>query len=102
MRAQNSIFTDQLLAELEPALLKYAQIHLRRNEGTQDCVQEVMLAILANGGQYTSSASYKTYIFSILKNKIADCLRLHYQSLAKHQNVNEDDFDIWFDKKVTG
>lgn len=85
--------------ELYPALLKFALIHLSNSEDAEDCVQEVMLSILSREDQFSNKSSFKTYVFSILKNKIADCLRQRYRSHAEHSNPDHDDLDDWFDEK---
>ena len=93
------ICKNSTLAELRPALLKYALIHLSSVDDAQDCVQEALLATIANEADFNGNASYKTYIFSILKNKVADCLRLRYRSHAEYSSVDHDDFDDCFDGK---
>lgn len=87
---------------MRPALLKYAHIHLSNVEDAKDCVQEALMAVIVGASSFANQSSYKTYVFSILKNKIADCLRLSYRRHAQHSNhshTDADEFDHWFDQK---
>jgi RNA polymerase sigma-70 factor, ECF subfamily len=78
-------------------LLKYALLHLSNFEDAQDCTQEALLAAIASPASYSNRASYKTYIFSILKNKVSDCLRRRYRNHANHSSADHNDFVDWFD-----
>ena len=89
-----------LLEEMRVPLYKYARLHLSHHEDAEDCVQEVMLAFWDKPTQFEGRATLKTYLFGILKNKVADRLRLRYrnQPMSSEGGVN-DDFDVWFDER---
>ena len=81
---------------MRPALLRYAQLHLSSEADAQDCVQETMLALISSEAKFSNKASYKTFVFAILKNKVADCLRSQYRKHAEHSSDQENEFDFWF------
>lgn len=89
-----------LLEEMRAPLYKYARLHLSHHEDAEDCVQDVLLAFWNKSAHFEGRASMKTYLFGILKNKVADRLRSRYRNkpIAKDDVVN-DDFDVWFDER---
>lgn len=56
-------------------LVRFAALQLRDWEMAEDVVQEALLAAERNIGQFEGDASLKTWLFSILRNKIVDVLR---------------------------
>lgn len=75
--------TDPLeteLARLRPQLLRFARLQLRSAEAAEDAVQEALLAALANKAGFAGEAGLKTWVFSILRNKIVDEVRRRCRS----------------------
>jgi len=71
--------TDQLESE-RPYLMKLSLIQLRDKSVSEDIVQEVFVAALQGAGRYRAEASVRTWLVSILRNKIADHLRARVRS----------------------
>jgi len=90
---------DAVLASLRGPMLKFARLHLSHLEDAEDCVQDAMLAYWAKPSQFDGRASLKTYMFGILKNKVADKLRGRYRDKWDSADLGEDDFDVWFTEK---
>jgi RNA polymerase sigma-70 factor (ECF subfamily) len=86
----------QLLESLRLPMLRFARVHLSHAEDAEDCVQDTLLAYWAKPGQFDGRASLKTYLFGILKNKVADKLRARYRDKFETPELIEDDFDAWF------
>ncbi len=63
------------LNALRPDLLRFARLQLRDAGAAEDAVQETLLAALAGGKQFEQKSSYKTWLISILRNKIIDIIR---------------------------
>jgi len=63
------------LAALHAPLLKFARLQLRHDSLAEDCVSEVMLAILEKPDNFEGRSSLRTYATGILKFKIIDVLR---------------------------
>lgn len=63
------------LNALRPDLLRFARLQLRDAGAAEDAVQETMVAALAGGHRFESRSSYKTWLISILRNKIIDIIR---------------------------
>lgn len=91
------------LATLRPQLLRFARLQLRSEAQAEDAVQEAMLAALAGAEKFTGAAAAKTWVFSILKNKIIDELRRRVRegNVAELGPVEEEgeDFEELFDRR---
>lgn len=57
-------------------MLKFAQLQLRDASLAEDAVQEALVAALAGGRSFDGRAAVKTWVFSILRHKIVDLIRL--------------------------
>jgi RNA polymerase sigma factor (sigma-70 family) len=60
-----------LVSEYQGRLLKYAAAHLPQKADAEDVVQEVFLAFLKSLGQFRGQTSLETYLFTILRSRIA-------------------------------
>jgi RNA polymerase sigma-70 factor (ECF subfamily) len=64
-----------VFAEMRPQMLRFARLQLRSDDAAEDAVQEALLAAHTGADKFAGAASAKTWVFSILKNKIIDELR---------------------------
>lgn len=71
---QPNLAPDALI-RLRAELLRFALLQLRNAELSEDVVQEALASAVAAGSTFEQRASYKTWVFSILKNKIIDVMR---------------------------
>ncbi|MDP1610958.1 MAG: sigma-70 family RNA polymerase sigma factor [Sulfuritalea sp.] len=63
------------LNALRPDLLRFARLQLRDAGAAEDAVQETLLAALTGSHRFENRSSYKTWLISILRNKIIDIIR---------------------------
>ncbi|MFC3873132.1 sigma-70 family RNA polymerase sigma factor [Neisseria musculi] len=79
------------LAELHCDILRFAKIQLRDEFLAEDIVQDTLAAAIAKHSQFRGEAGLKTWVLSILKNKIADYFRSsrHMISLEGMQEEND-------------
>jgi RNA polymerase sigma-70 factor (ECF subfamily) len=70
------------LATLRPDLLRFARLQLRDAGAAEDAVQETLLAALTGSHCFESRSSYKTWLISILRNKIIDIIRGQRREVA--------------------
>lgn len=71
-----SHLTDPVfLKELRTQMLRFATLQLRDEALAEDAVQEALIGALKNAASFNRRAALKTWVFAILKNKIADLLR---------------------------
>jgi len=87
-------------ARLRPQLLRFAQLQLRSEAHAEDAVQEALLAALQGHERFAGAASFKTWVFSILKNKVIDELRRRARSPEEtlYEDALEEAVDDLFDE----
>ena len=73
--SQGELNDAEYLAVLRRQMHKFAVLQLADTESAEDAVQEALMSALKNQASFKSRASLKTWVFAILKNKIADILR---------------------------
>lgn len=91
------------LEALRHQMVKFATLQLRDQALAEDAVQEALIGAMKNAPSFKGHAALKTWVFAILKNKIADTLRqrsrLVEASLLLGSDQDEDDLDELFDRK---
>jgi RNA polymerase sigma-70 factor (TIGR02943 family) len=63
------------LQDLRRQMLRFATLQLSDTHLAEDAVQEALIGALKNANRFGGRAALKTWVFAILKNKIADVLR---------------------------
>jgi len=102
--AQISILSDSaFLSDLRQQMIKFATLQLSNRHLAEDAVQEALLGALKNAQSFAGRAALKTWVFAILKNKIADTLRQKQRMVDASSLLREDeegeDFSELFDRK---
>lgn len=89
------------LEEHRPHLLKFAALQLRQKDAAEDLVQEVFLSALKGADGFSGRSSVRTWLTSILLNKIAD----YYRKAGREVSIDalaeadsEDGIDALFRK----
>ncbi len=75
LNADNALDDPGALVALREQMLKWAVLHLGEREAAEDAVQEAFVGALRNRASFTHAAAFRTWVFAILRNKIADVLR---------------------------
>lgn len=91
----NYILT-QWVNEHTDALFSYALKRINDVQVAEDLVQTTFLAAHQSFDKFQHKSSPKTWLFSILKNKILDYLRQVYRN---KETFSEQDSTDWFDEK---
>lgn len=91
------------LEDLRRQMLKFATLQMRDAHLAEDAVQEALIGAMKNAASFNRAASLKTWVFAILKNKIADTLRQRQRLVEASQllgsDQEDDDLDELFDRK---
>lgn len=66
---------EQQLKQIRPQLLRFANLQLRDAATAEDMVQETLAAAMSKAAQFAQNATWQTWVFAILKNKIIDNIR---------------------------
>lgn len=84
--------------ELRHQMVRFARQQLHNEELAEDVVQEALLGAFKNSGSFVGNAAYKTWVFAILKHKIADQLRSGMRSKeVKLQSAESDEGEDYGD-----
>lgn len=99
-----SILSDTaFLTDLRKQMVKFATLQLSNSHLAEDAVQEALMGALKNAKSFAGRAALKTWVFAILKNKIADTLRQKQRMVNTSSLLREDeegeDFSELFDHK---
>jgi len=89
---------NELIA-LRDDMLRFARLQLSDEHLAEDAVQEAMAGALRNADSFTRQASLKSWVFSILRHKIADLLRSRYREPVAECKECEHDSDFSFDDR---
>jgi len=98
------LLSDEVyLEEVRNQMVRFATIQLSDVTQAEDAVQEALIGALKNAKSFNGRAALKTWIFAILKNKIADVLRqkqrtVNISSLQSKDNEDENISEL-FDRK---
>lgn len=98
----SALFADPgFLSRLRVQMLRFASLQLRSPDLAEDVVQEALVGALKNAGAFSGKSGLKTWVFAILKNKIADALRTkkHLASYVSASSEEDEDFSELFDRK---
>jgi len=91
------------IEELRRQMVKFAQLQLSDGHAAEDAVQEALVGAMAGVKRFAGRAALKTWVFAILKNKIADALRQKQRlidaSSLLREGEEEEDFSELFDKR---
>ena len=91
------------LTDLRRQMVKFATLQLSNGQHAEDAVQEALMGALKNAKSFGGRAALKTWVFAILKNKIADVLRQKQRmveaSSLLHEDEEGEDFSELFDRK---
>jgi RNA polymerase sigma-70 factor (TIGR02943 family) len=78
-QAKSSLTDTIFLQELRKQMLAFARLQLNDEHQAEDVVQEALAGALKNAEAFSRKAALKTWVFAILKHKIADHLRSRYR-----------------------
>ncbi|MFS1523607.1 RNA polymerase factor sigma-70 [Microbulbifer sp. 2304DJ12-6] len=88
--AQASLQNSQFLVDLRQQMLRFARLQLQDAQLSEDAVQEALMGALKNSRSFSGCSALKTWVFAILKNKIADILRQRRRFVDADQLVRKD------------
>jgi len=92
--------TDDLPG-LRRDMLRFASLQLRDDQLAEDVVQEAMMAALDARQDFAGRSALKTWVFSILRNKIVDAMRqrtrsINVSALAPEEEALDQTFETLF------
>lgn len=101
MNNTTDIFSDKNITLLREDMLRFAILQLRDASLAEDAVQEALIAAHSSKSGFEGRAQIKTWVFSILRNKIIDIIRDRVrrptQSMTR-EDGSDDELDELFDE----
>lgn len=100
--ASAALFDDAFLASLRRDMLRFADLQLRNRAQAEDAVQEALAAALASRDRFASRASVRTWVLSILRNKIIDSFRQRTrraETVLDEESVGNEEVAAYFDDR---
>lgn len=90
------------IGELRERMLKFAMLQLSDPQMAEDAVQEALAGALRNARAFAGRSAFRTWVYAILRNKIADQLR-HKRRTANLISIplgtTDDDETSYFDAR---
>ena len=72
---ENQGIDNAYLAEIRGDMIRFAVLQLRDDALAEDVVQEALMGAMTNAKSFSGKSAVKTWVFSILRNKIIDQIR---------------------------
>ncbi len=87
-----SALTDPaFLEDLRARMLRFASLQLNDFHLAEDAVQDALIGALKNAGSFTGTAALRSWVFAILKHKIADVLRKNMRLVTVDNRSDDGD-----------
>lgn len=96
MHDLSHLLSDEALEQLSNQLTAFAYAQLGSQSAAQDAVQESLLAAVQSLDKFKGQSAFRSWVFAILKHKIADVLRDKHKHNALH--LEQDIGDVVFDE----
>lgn len=88
----------QWVNDYSDVLYAYVVQRVKNSESAKDLVQETFLAAWRNVDNYNGEASVKTWLFTIIKNKIIDHYRKSSRQITEELPEGNEPLDAYFDE----
>jgi RNA polymerase sigma-70 factor (TIGR02943 family) len=94
-----ALHDPQFVEDLRRRMLRFARLQLSDAALAEDAVQEAFVGALRGSKSFAGRAAYRSWVFAILRHKIADQLRaqLRYASLPEREPERDPVVDGLFD-----
>lgn len=90
MQDAHALLTNAaFIADIRQQMLRFAILQLGDSDMAEDAVQEALVGAMKNARSFARRAAFRTWVFAILRHKIADTLRRR-QRLVTVNRMNTD------------
>ena len=99
--AEDQMADNEFLSGIRRDMIRFASLQLRDDSLAEDVVQEALMGAMANARNFSGKSALKTWVFSILRNKIIDQLRqrgrtTNVSSLSREEASLDEAFESLF------
>ncbi|MDA3914066.1 RNA polymerase factor sigma-70 [Oleiagrimonas sp.] len=81
---------DAFVVDIRRQMLRFATLQLGNADLAEDAVQEALIGAMKNARSFARRAAFKTWVFAILKHKIADQLRARQRLVPVHRLLDDE------------
>jgi len=103
LKTEQGLLADtDFLQDIRRQMMKFATLQLSDSNQAEDAVQEALIGAMKNADSFGGRAAFKTWMFAILKNKIADVLRYKQRTVnigSFARDEDDEDMSELFDRK---
>ena len=93
LNQSEDLHCDKYLNDIRSQMLKFASMQLSDTSRAEDAVQEALESAIKSQAKFNGQASLKTWVFGILKNKIANILRKEMHLIEPNELLQADEED---------
>lgn len=87
---------ETLMNKYLVSIYNYLRYHINNDEDVKDVIQDVMLSVYNGIKNYQGNSSFKTWVLSITRKKVADFYRLKYAQNTVPLSDNDNYIDSQF------
>ncbi|MDC4143509.1 sigma-70 family RNA polymerase sigma factor, partial [Acinetobacter nosocomialis] len=94
----DQLHNPAFLQDLRQQMIKFAFLQLSSLPQAEDVVQEALTSAFQHLDSFKGRAAFKTWVFSILKNKIIDVLRQKSRLVAMSELFKDEESELSVDE----
>ncbi|PSE45896.1 RNA polymerase subunit sigma [Acinetobacter nosocomialis] len=94
----DQLHSPAFLQDLRQQMIKFAFLQLSSLPQAEDVVQEALTSAFQNLDSFKGRAAFKTWVFSILKNKIIDVVRQKSRLVAMSELFKDEESELSIDE----
>jgi len=94
----DQLHNPAFLQDLRQQMIKFAFLQLSSLPQAEDVVQEALTSAFQNLDSFKGRAAFKTWVFSILKNKIIDVVRQKSRLVAMSELFKDEESELSVDE----
>lgn len=87
----SQLVDNEELHTLRRSMHRFATLQLGDAQWAEDAVQDALMGAFKNQAAYAGKAAFKTWVFAILKHKIADALRSRQRLVSTNVQMGDAD-----------
>lgn len=92
----NHPLSPKFLDEVYQTMLGFATNQLGNEQHAKDVVQDTLVNVLKYADKFEGKSTFKSWVFAILKNKIADFIRQNHKYIALSEMKDDEQSDEAF------
>jgi len=88
------LYDDAFIQALRQQMMTFTLSQLNDRQEAEDAVQEALVGAMKNAASFGARSALKTWVFAILRNKIADSLRKKLRNRELTNTIGDDENEV--------